>query len=322
MIKALFTECLFSEKDIKTLLDAGVEIKKAPGYLGEEKLIEELQDCDIYIIGGADKASEKVIKSTNLKLINFYGTGYENYVDMEVAKEKGVLVCNTPKANAYTVAEHAVALLLDAVKQITWLNNTTKQAEWNRRDTWTLDGKTLGIVGMGTIGGYIAGIMHRAFNMNILYVSRDSKTTLEKEIGAKKLDLDVLIKESDAVVITASYSPETLNMIGEKELNSMKSHSVLVCTSRAELVNPESLKKALDENKLACAAFDSYYKEPVPTKENDTWGLLSLPDNKFIITPHTAYGSKEAKEDMNAMVIENIISFIKTKKPTYDVTQK
>lgn len=322
MIKALFTECLFSDKDIENLLRAGVEIKKAPGYLGEEKLIKELQDCEIYIIGGADKASKEVINSTNLKLIVFYGTGYENYVDMDAANKKGVLMCNTPKANAYTVAEHAVALLLDAIKQITWLNNTTKQGEWNRRDTWTLEGKTLGVVGMGTIGGYIAGIMHRAFNMKVLYVSRDSKETLEKEIGARKVNLDVLMKESDAVVITASYSPETVNMIGEKELNLMKPHSVLVCTSRAELVKPEALKKTLEENKLACAAFDSYYKEPVPTKIDDTWGLLSLPDNKFIITPHTAYGSKEAKENMNAMVIENIISFIKTKKPTYQVNPK
>lgn len=322
MIKALFTECLFSDKDIETLKKSGVEIKKAPGYLGEEKLIEELQDCDIYIIGGADKASEKVINSTSLKLINFYGTGYENYVDMEAAKKKGVLVCNTPKANAYTVAEHAVALLLDAVKQITWLNNTTKQGEWNRRDTWTLEGKTLGVIGMGTIGGYVAGIMHRAFNMNVLYVSHEPKETLEKEIGAKKVGLNELTKESDAVVITASYSDETLDMIGEKELNLMKPHAVLVCTSRAELVNPQALKKALDTNKFALAAFDSYYKEPVPSIKDDTWGLLSLPDNKFIITPHTAYGSKEAKENMNAMVIENIVSFIKNKKPTYQVGSK
>ena len=317
MLKALFTECLFSDNDITTLLKIGVEIKKALGNLGEEKLIEELQDCNIYIIGGADKASAKVINSTNLDLIVFYGTGYENYVDMDAANKKGVLVCNTPKANAYTVAEHAVALLLDAVKQVTWLNNTTKQGEWNRRDTWTLEGKTLGVVGMGTIGGYIAGIMNRAFSMNVLYVSRVPKETLEKETGAKKVELEVLMKKSDAIVVTASYSPETVNMLGEKELNSMKPNSVLICTSRAELVNPESLKKA-----LACAAFDSYYKEPVPTKKDDTWGLLSLPDNKFIITPHTAYGSKEAKENMNAMVIENIISFTKIKKPTYQVNQK
>lgn len=319
MKKALFTECLFTKEDIQAARKLGVEIVKAPGYLGEEKLIKALKDCQIYIIGGADKASEKVISSTNLEMINFYGTGYENYVDMAAAKAKNISVCNTPKANAYTVAEHAIALLLDATKQISWLNTTTKQGEWNRRDTWNLEGKTIGIVGMGTIGGYLAKMLYGAFGAKILYVCREPKAELEKQIHAKKVSIETLAKESDSLVVTASYSPETVNMIGEKEFSQMKPHAVLVCTSRAELVNPEALKKALVENKIACAAFDSYYKEPVPTKENDSWGLLSLPDNKFIITPHTAYGSKEAKTNMNAMVIENIKSFVETGKPAYQV---
>lgn len=319
MIKALFTECLFSDADLESLKKLGVEIIKAPGYLGEEKLIESLQDCAVYIIGGADKASAKVINSTNLKLIVFYGTGYENYVDMAAAKEKGILVCNTPKANAYTVAEHAVALMLDAVKQISYLNTTTKSGQWLRRDTWNLQDRTLGVVGLGTIGGLVAGIMHRAFGMKVQYVSRSHKPELEKELGAKKVTLAKLMATSDVVSIHASYSAEAVNMIGESEFSSMQSHAVLVCTSRAELVDPVALKKALDENKFAVAAFDSYYKEPVPTKDNDTWGLLSLPDNKFIITPHTAYGSKEAKANMNAMVVENIKSFISIGKPTYRV---
>jgi len=319
MKKALFTECLFTESDIESLRGAGVEVIKGSSSMGEDKLIEELQGCSIFIIGGADKASEKVINSTNLELIIFYGTGYENYVDMEAANKKGVLVCNTPKANAYTVAEHAVALILDAVKQITYLNNSVKSGLWQRRDTWTLEGKTLGIVGMGTIGGYIAGIMSRAFKMKILYVSRENKVEYEKEFGATKVDLQTLMSSSDVVSVNASYSDQTVNMIGERELFGMKPESVLVCTSRAELVNPEALKKALDMNKLSVAAFDSYYQEPAPTKEKDTWGLLSLPDNKFIITPQTAYGSKEAKENMNSMVIENIKSFLESNQPKYKV---
>lgn len=319
MKKALFTECLFTDRDIDTLKAIGVEVIKAPGYLGEEKLIQMLQNCSIYIIGGADKASDKVINSTNLKLIVFYGTGYENYVDMKAARDKGVLVCNTPKANAYTVAEHAVALILDAVKQISYLNTTTKAGQWLRRDTWNLEEKTLGIVGMGTIGGHVAGMMSRAFKMKVQYVSRERKTEFEKTLGAKKVDLTTLMATSDVVSVHASYSEQTVNMIGEKEIFSMQPHSVLVCTSRAELINSEALKKALEANKLAVAAFDSYYNEPVPTKENDKWGLLSLPDNKFLITPHTGYGSKEAKENMNAMVIENVKSYLKQGKPTYRV---
>lgn len=321
MKKALFTDCLLPDESINLLKHLGVEIIKAPGYLGEDKLIQELKNCSIYIIGGADKASEKVINSTNLELIVFYGTGYENYVDMDAARKKGIMVCNTPKANAYTVAEHAVALILDAVKKITFLNNTTKTGQWLRRDTWNLEGKTLGIIGMGTIGGYVAAIMHRAFRMKILYVSRANKPEPENELNAKKVDLLTLMASSDIVSVHASYSENTLNMLSEKELSVMQPHSVLVCTSRAELVNPQALKKALEQNIFAVAAFDSYYKEPVPVKEEDKWGLLSLPDNKFLITPHTAYGSIEAKENMNAMVIDNIKSFIQLGKPVYQVSQ-
>lgn len=317
MKKALFSECLFTEKDINYLKDQGIEIKRASGYLGEDKLTDELNDCSVYIIGGADKASDKVINSTNLELIIFYGTGYENYVDMEAARKKNIAVCNTPKANAYTVAEHTVALILDAVKQITYLNNTTKSGEWLRRDTWNLENKTLGIFGLGTIGGYVAEIMHNAFKMRIQYFGREQKLELEKSLGATKVDLNTLMSTSDVVSVHASYSADTVGIIAEKELFGMQPHAALICTSRAELIDARALRKALEQDKLAVAAFDSYYKEPVPSKKDDEWGLLSLPDNKFIITPHTAYGSKEAKENMNAMVVENLISFIKTGKPVY-----
>lgn len=319
MRKALFTECPLTDEQIKYLRSKGVEIKITPGYLGEKKLIKELRECSIYIIGGADKATAKVIESTNLELIIFYGTGYENYVDIKAAAKRKIPVAYTPKANAYTVAEHAVALILDAVKQITYLNNTTKKGGWLRRQAWNLDKKTLGIIGMGTIGGYVAKIMHDGFGMNVIYVDREAKKDLERMIGAKKVSLKSLMKSSDVISIHASYNKQSVNLIGEKELSLVKRSSVLVCTSRAELVNSQDLKKALESGILSVAAFDSYYKEPVPTKKKDEYGLLSLPDNKFIITPHTAYGSKEAVDNMNKMVIENLVGFIEEGKPIYPV---
>ncbi|MFZ3301403.1 MAG: D-isomer specific 2-hydroxyacid dehydrogenase family protein [Microgenomates group bacterium] len=322
MKKALFTNCSFSDEDIKILKENGVEVKKADADLSEDKLIEELQDCNYYIIGGTDKATKKVIESTKLDLIIFYGTGYENYVDVETANKLNIPVANTPKANAYTVAEHAVAMVLDAVKQITYLNNTTKDGQWLRRQTWNLENKTIGIVGMGTIGSTIARIMQNAFKMKVLYVSREKKEEVEKELGAEKVDLETLFSKSDVVSINASYNDQTVNMIGEAQLSKMQPHAVLACTSRAELIDPKALKEALDTNKLAVAAFDVYYQEPAPKKEDDKWGLLSLPDNKFVITPHTAYGSKEAMQNMNDMTIENIISYQKDSKAKYQVNLK
>lgn len=321
MKKVLFSQCQFSHENISTLKKNGVEVIQTPGDLGEDELIEKLQDCSYYIIGGADKASKRVIESTNLDLIIFYGTGYENYVDIKAADAKKIPVANTPKANAYTVSEHTVALILDAVKQVTYLNNTTKHGQWLRRQSWNLENKTLGIVGMGTIGASVARIMHNAFKMKVLYVSRERKADIEKELDAKKVDLDTLMANSDVISVHASYNEQTVNMIGEKQLSLVQPHAVLVCTSRAQLVEPHALKKALESNQLATAAFDSYYKEPAPSLKEDEWGLLSLADNKFMITPHTAYGSKEAVDNMNQMVIENIISFQNTGRPTYLVNQ-
>lgn len=158
--------------------------------------------------------------------------------------------------------------------------------------------------------------------MKVLYVSRERKEEVEKELGAEKVDLETLFSKSDVVSINASYNGQTLNMIGEKQFSVMQPHAVLACTSRAELIDPKALKEALDTNKLAVAAFDVYYQEPAPKKEDDKWGLLSLPDNKFIITPHTAYGSKEAMQNMSDMTIENIISYQKDSKAKYQVNLK
>ncbi len=319
MNKVLFTNCSFSDEEIEKLKSKEIDIKKAGADLSEEELISELQGCKGYVMGGSDKASDKVIKATDLGVIIFYGTGYENYIDVPVANEKNVAVANTPQANAYTVAEHTVALILAAVKNIAWLNTTTKNGEWNRRITWNLEGKTLGVFGFGAIGGSVARIMHKAFNMNVLYANRSAKPELEKELGAKKVELSELFSKSDVVCIHTPYNKETENIVGDKELRLMQKHAVLVNAARAEIVNPKALRGALTEGVFATAVFDTYYKEPSPRIEDDQFGLLSLDDNKFVITPHTAYGSKEAFQKMNDMVIENLITFFESGSPKYKV---
>ncbi len=319
MKKVLFTECAFSDDDIKLLKKDDIEIIKAPGDLSENELIKKLKRCQGYIIGGADKATKRVIESTNLEIINFYGTGYENYIDVEAASKNDIVIANTPKANAYTVAEYAVSHILNAVKKITDSNNKTKDNKWDRSRVWNLKDKTLGVVGMGTIGTYVAEIMRKAFNMNVLYVSRTRKENIERKLKAKKVSLHELMEKSDVVTIHASYSKATEKMIGTKELSLMKPHAILINCARAELVDGLALSKALKQGTLATASFDTYYKEPAPEKWNDKWGLLSLPDDKFIITPHTAYNTKEAFENMNNMVIKNLTAFFSNKKVPYKI---
>ncbi len=319
MKKVLFTNCSFSKEEISKLKKNNIEIIPANENLDEDKLIKALQGCDGYVIGGTDRASKKVIDSTNLGLIVFYGAGYEDYVDIPSANKIGIPVANTPRANSYTVAEHAMAMILEGVKNVVWLNNTTKKGNWFRRRTWNLQGKTLGIIGMGTIGGHVATTMKRAFDMNILYVSRTPKLEAEKRLGARKVKLDKLLKESDVITIHASLNNDTADMLKLKELKQMKKHAILVNAARARIVNGKSLKTALENDYLAKAVFDAYYEEPAPKKNKDKWGLLSLADDKFVITPHTAYNTKEAFENMNNMVIENLIAFFKGKKVPHRV---
>lgn len=319
MKKILFTQCTFSDEEIKQLSKDGIGIIKTKGDLSEKELIDKLQGCQGYICGGSDKATKKVIESTNLEIIIFYGTGYQNHIDVETASKNNIIVANTPKANAYTVAEYTAAHILNAVKRITDSNNKTKRGQWDRNRAWNLKDKTLGIVGLGTIGSHVAEIMQKAFNMNILYVARTRKLKAEKELQAKKVSLSELMKKSDVVSVNASYSKEAINMIGVKELSVMKPHAVLVNTTRAELIDGMALCKALKKGSLALASYDAYYKEPAPKKKDDKWGLLSLPDDKFIITPHTGYNTKEAFDSMNNMVIENLKAFLQGKKIPHTV---
>jgi len=318
-MKVLFTNCSFSEEEIKNLKDQNIEIIPGKSDFTEDELINALKDCDGYVVGGADRATKRVIESTNLKIIVFYGSGYQDYIDVPTAQEKSIHVAYTPKANAYTVAEHSVALILEGVKNITWLNNTTKEGNWFRRRSWTLKDKTLGIIGMGTIGTHVATIMKNAFNMNILYVSRTPKPEVEESLGAKKVSLEELVTNSDIVSIHASFNDETENMIDEKIFTLFKKNAVLVNVSRAKIVNGPALKDALENEKLAKAVFDTYYVEPAPKKEDDTIGLLSFPDDKFVITPHSAYNTKEAFDKMNDMVIENLIAYSKGETIPYSV---
>lgn len=319
MKKVLFTGNTFSSKDILKLKSHNIEIISAPSDLQEEELIKQLEECSGYILGGLERATQKVLDSSNLEVIVFLGTGYENFIDTKVATMKGIEVANTPKANAYTVAEHTVAMILDGVKNISFLNNQTKAGAWPRRTTWNLQNKTLGILGMGTIGTYVARTMHKAFDMNVIYFSRSSKKQIESELNAKKVDLDSLFTESDVISIHATLNEETDNMIGINQLSLMKKTAVLVNGAEAKIVNPQDLLTALEDNVFATAVFDAYYEEPSHEAKQDPFGLLALPDNKFINTAHNAYSSIDANLKMNEMAIENLITFYESGHPKYKV---
>lgn len=262
-------------------------------------------------MGGAEIATSKVIESSkNLKYISFMGTGYEKHLDVGAARSKGIVVTYTPGANAYTVAEYTVALILDAVKKVTYSNNLLKSGKWELTEVWNLQRKTLGIIGMGNIGGEVARIMHNGFDMDIIYFNKTDRKDLENELKAKKLELDELLQQSDVISVNITLTPETKGLLGKAQFGLMKKGTILVNTCRAEVVDPQALKEALVSGKVATYAMDGFYKEPLKNLADDENGLLALSDNRVIITPHTAYNSTDAIKKMEEMLIESLLSFM------------
>ncbi len=320
MFQVLFTGCTFGEERIEKLKQSGISIVPASTDLNEKELIVALRGMDGFIMGGDEIATSHVIQNVDkLRVIAFLGAGYSKYVDIEAARSRGIIVTNTPKANAYSVAEFTVAMILSMVKNIPYLNTETKKRIWGKSQTFTLQGKTLGIIGMGAIGECVARTMKNGFGMNILYCSKTRKARIESELNAQFVDKQQLAKLSDIISIHASYSDETINMIGESEFLLTKQNTILINTARAELVEGHALYNALVTGKLKSAAFDCYYSEPLPDTMSDVYKLLSLPDDKFIITPHTAYNTADAIAQMESMVIESIECILQGKEVKFQV---
>lgn len=276
--------------------------------LMESELIVALSGVDGYILGGTEQVTRKVIESVDkIKIISFFGVGYESYIDVQAATEKGIAVTNTPGANAQSVAEFTVSLILDAVKRTTYLIETTKHGHWKECKSWNLEGKTLGIVGFGAIGKRVAKIAHHGFGMKILYTSREQKIKDEATVKAEFIDLETLLKKSDVVSLHASSNPQTIGIIGSRELALMKTSAVLVNCARAELVDPDALRQSLSSHKIACAAFDGYYTEPTTGVKSDKHGLFALDNSLFLVSPHAAYFTKDATEQMAKMTTESIV---------------
>ncbi len=307
----LFTGGALPDSHRARLTELGYELKIERGDLTETELTEALQDVSAYILGGVEKATRKAIETAGqLKVIAFFGVGYESYVDTQAATEHGIAVTNTPGANARSVAEFTISLMLDAVKRTTFLIESTRQGDWKELKSWNLSGKTLGIVGMGEIGGHVAQMAHDGFGMKIIYTGRSRKPAIDAKLQAEFVDLKTLLNRCDVLSLHAQVSEQTKGMIAFKELAMMKPHAVLINCSRAELVDAKALHDALFNKKLACAAFDGYYIEPAPKTSDDPYGLLGLGSESFLVSPHTAYFTEDATRAMADLAVESTLDIL------------
>ena len=316
MYKVLVTARSFGKADdraIKLLKENDCEVIRLPED-GEENMRDLLEKEIVTadgVIAGLEEYDKNLIDSAGiLKVISRYGVGYDK-VDVDAARRKNIIVTITPGANGDSVADLAVALMLDVARNVTVMDDSFKSGEKKRPQGVELCGKTLGIIGTGRIGQGVAR-RSRGFNMEILCYDIYPNESFREEVNAKYVSLEELIRNSDFISIHSPLTDETRNMIGEKELKEMKQDAIIVNTARGGIIDEEALYYALKNGEIRGAALDALADEhKYPDK------LVSLPN--CILTPHAGAATKEAVSRMSYMAAENLVEVLKTGKCRYAV---
>ncbi|HXK27258.1 MAG TPA: D-2-hydroxyacid dehydrogenase [Candidatus Binatia bacterium] len=251
-------------------------------------------------------------QARDLKLIAVAATGTD-IIDREEAAGRGVKVCNVPGYAAQSVSQFTMALILELATRVGKYGEAVKAGEWQKSPVFSLltyptvelNGKKLGIVGYGNIGQTVAK-MARGFGMEVLISARPGS---ESPIPRDRVPLEQVLQEADVVSLHCPLTPQTKNLINERSLSLMKPAAFLINTARGALVDDTALIEALRKKRIAAAALDVISKEPPPADHPILLAAKEL-DN-LIVTPHTAWSAREARERLLREVEENILVFLR-----------
>ena len=295
-----------SEEGLAILRDSGIPVDVKPG-LTEEELCGIIGEYDGLVIRSGTKVTKKVIEaSTHLRVIGRAGVGVDN-VDIPAATEKGILVMNTPSANILSAAEHTCAMILSAARKIPQAHESMHKGEWKRSkySGIELNGKTLGIIGVGRVGGEVARRL-KHFNMALVGYDPFLPPEVAADIGVRLTTLDEVIEVADIMTIHTPLLPETRDMISMPQFKKMKPGAILVNVARGGIVNEDDLYTALKENVIAGAAFDVWCEEPLCEHEKK---LLEL--ENLVTTPHLGASTAEAQERVAVEIAESVIKYLR-----------
>ncbi|HFZ6604681.1 TPA: NAD(P)-dependent oxidoreductase [Streptococcus agalactiae] len=269
-------------------------------------VLEHLSEYDGWLLMGQKGDKEMIDAGENLQIISLNAVGFD-HVDTAYAKEKGIIVSNSPQAVRVPTAEMTFALILAASKRLAFYDSIVRSGEWidpseQRYQGLTLQGSTLGIYGMGRIGLTVANFA-KAFGMTVVYndVYRLPEDK-EKELGVTYLEFDQLIKTADVITIHAPALPSTIHKFNKDVFAKMKNRSYLINAARGPIVSEEALIEALKEGEIAGGGLDVFENEPQVSE-----GLRSL-DN-VIMSPHAGTGTIEGRRTLAEEAADNIIAF-------------
>jgi glyoxylate reductase len=299
-------------KKIKDYFDAEVWPEYAPPP--KDVIIKKTANVEALVSLLSDKIDAEVFDAApKLKIISQIAVGFDN-IDVKEATKRGIYVTNTPEVLTDTTADFAWTLLMAIARRVVEADKYVRSGQWKvawhpsmlqGRDVY---GATIGIVGAGRIG-YAVAQRAKGFKMKILYHDAIPRPEVERDFGAKRVDLDTLLKESDFVSLHVPLMKETLHLINEQKLKLMKKTAYLINNARGPVVDEKALYKALKEGWIAGAGLDVFEQEPTPVDNP----LLKL--NNVVVAPHISSASYETRSQMAEMVADNLIAFFEKRKP-------
>jgi D-3-phosphoglycerate dehydrogenase len=291
-----------AERQLRTL--GNVTVYTERGAEQETELVRRIGYADIVVsLRAYTRFSESALSACpSVQMISIWGTGMDN-VDLAACRGRGITVANTPGVNAHAVAEHTLALMLAVTRRIPSLDRDVRSGQWPRGLLVQLEGKTLGIVGLGAIGRRVATLA-APFGVHLLAATFGPDAGRAAPLGARHVPLETLLQEADIVSLHLRLSAETEAVINRARLALMKPGAFLVNTARGRLVDREALVDALRDGRLAGAALDVFHEEPIAAGDP----LLTLPN--VVLTPHNAGMTQEVIDVGLLQTVDNVRQFL------------
>lgn len=276
------------------------------GLLRYDEVAEAIADADMVICNKTLLNSETLKLAKNLKYIGLFATGYNN-IDVEYCRAHGITVCNAGSYSTNAVAQQTFALILEHYNKVAQYNGYVQDGRWKRSPTFSpfvyplneLAGKTIGIVGLGTIGKEVAAIAN-AFHMNVIAFNRSKREVA----GVTQVDFDTLLRESDVVTVHCPLNADSEDLFNKETFARMKRGALFVNTARGGVVVEQDLFDALQSGHLGGACIDVLRVEPM---EED---CVLMKAKNCIITPHVAWAPLETRQRLMGIVADNIRNFL------------
>lgn len=282
---------------------------KIYNFTKDEEIPERIEDADVILCNKSSMSEKNLSGAKNLKYIGLFATGYNN-VDLEYTRKKGITVCNAGSYSTEAVAQHVFAFILHYYNTISRYDEFVKNKGWINTNKFSpfmemkeLFGKTIGIIGYGSIGQKVA-VIANAFGMNVLAYSRSA---LKEKIQSDEVTyatVDEILGKSDIVTIHCPLNKDSEKMCNKEFFTKMKKDSLFINTSRGGVVNQEDLMWALNNNVIKYAALDVIEKEPMPED------CKLIETKNLVITPHAAWAPLETRERLIKIVSKNLQKWV------------